>query len=111
MIDQVIKTVFKSEPDIGWNIEQAYAKRKCNVCDDDILKNEWHLATYHMSRRHGYNQRRNVCMHCGLPAMIKRRDASKLVVEAIEAYLTIHPEIKNRKILKQMQDGTYKKEG
>lgn len=111
MIYKDIKDLFTSPNlDIGCNIEQAYAKRQCKLCGEAILKGEYHLATYHQRPHQEYTSRKNVCFICGLPQLIKRRDDCTQLVTAIKEYLSININIKNRRILKEMQEGTYKKE-
>jgi ribosomal protein L37E len=111
MTEKEVLNIFQdSNIDIGWNIEQAYAKRKCHACGGEIVKGEYHLATYRQGRLQHFEQRKNVCMDCGLPAIQKRAIDSTHVMDAIETYLKMHPQIKNRKILTQMKEGTYKPE-
>lgn len=111
MTEKEIKELFNSPTlDIGWNIEQAYSKRKCHNCQGDILKNEYHLATYRQKPHQTYSQRSNVCMICAEPVIKKRMEDVTKVAEAIDEYLKLKPQIRNRMILNQMKEGTYKKE-
>jgi len=106
MITDKIRTLFKSNPEIGFKIEQAYAKRKCWKCRDPIIKNDWHLAVYFKDRANWFQKRKNTCMLCALPALVKRKKDTVAAVAAIEEYLKLNPQIQNRRFLKKIKDGT-----
>ena len=104
-----VKAFFESNPEIGYKIEQAYGKRKCFICKDDILKNEWAMCDYMTHFQKKYKTRRNVCLICALPIMRLRHESIAKFVEMATQHLKEHPEIQNRKILKSFQDGTHDK--
>lgn len=106
MITPKIKELFESGPDIGYHIEQAYAKRKCWKCRDPIIKNDWHLAVYFKDQVNWFQKRKNICLLCAMPMLLKKREDTAAVVSAVKEYLKLNPQIRNRRFLKKIKDGT-----
>ena len=103
-----VKKFFESKPNIGFEIEQAYGKRRCFQCQEEILKNEWALCQYFTHVHKKFKTRRNICLLCAIPFIEERKESIKKFIAFATQHLTEHPEIKNRKILKSFQDGTHR---